>query len=96
MGAQLSARCPGGSERLVQCQIVPWIDWKALWPDSCSSLLGGSRNSFHELEEIALVQRSRRTNARAKIDSERANRANSLTYVFGAQPTRVDDPPKQQ
>ena len=41
MGAQLPARWPGGSKRRVQCQIVPWIDWTALWPVSCSSLLGG-------------------------------------------------------
>ena len=41
MGAQLPARSPGGSKRLVECQIVPWIDWKALWPVSCSAVLGG-------------------------------------------------------
>ncbi len=43
MGAQLPARWPGGSERPDECQIVPWIDWKALWPVSCSALLGGGR-----------------------------------------------------
>ena len=32
----LSCR-PAGSERLVECQIVPWIDWTALWPVSCSA-----------------------------------------------------------
>ena len=31
LGAQLPARCPGGSKRPVQCQILPWIDWKVLW-----------------------------------------------------------------
>jgi len=41
MGAQLPARWPSGSERRVQCQIVPWIDWKELWPVSCSAWLGG-------------------------------------------------------
>jgi hypothetical protein len=29
-----------GSKRLGECQTLPWIDWKALWPVSCSA--------FHE------------------------------------------------
>ena len=37
----LSCR-PAGSKRRVQCQIVPWIHWKALWPVSCSALLVAS------------------------------------------------------
>ena len=41
LGAQLPARWPGGSERPVQCQILSWIDWVALWPASCSALLAG-------------------------------------------------------
>jgi hypothetical protein len=24
-------------KRLVQCEIVPWIDWTVLWPVSCSA-----------------------------------------------------------
>jgi hypothetical protein len=39
MGAQLPARWPGGSKRLGESQIVPWNDWKALWPVSCSALI---------------------------------------------------------
>ncbi len=35
------ARWPGGSKRQVECQILPWIDWKELWPLSCRALLGG-------------------------------------------------------
>jgi len=45
MGAQLPARWAGGSERRVECQIVPWIDWKVLWPVSCSALLGGANSN---------------------------------------------------
>jgi hypothetical protein len=41
MGAQLPARWPGGSELPVECQIVPSIDWKVLWPVRCSAWLGG-------------------------------------------------------
>jgi len=41
MGAQIPARWPGGSECPVQYQTLPWIDWRALWPASCSALLSG-------------------------------------------------------
>jgi ribosomal protein S18 acetylase RimI-like enzyme len=46
MGAQLPARWPGGSKHRVECQMVPWIDWTALWPASCSALLGGKRDAI--------------------------------------------------
>ena len=48
-------------------------------------LSGGGRNGIHELEELALVQLSRRPNAGAEIDSEGTKRSNGIADVVGIQ-----------
>ncbi len=57
LGTQLPARWPGGSKRRDEWQIVPWIDWKALCPVSCSALLGGglALRSLHQNSSTVLV-----------------------------------------
>ena len=57
MGAQLPARWPGGSKRLVKCQMVPWIDWTALWSVSCSAWLGARRE--YQFEQLRVKKASK-------------------------------------
>jgi hypothetical protein len=69
MGAQLPARWPGGSERRGQCQIVPWIDWTALWPVSCGALLGARRE--YQFEQLCVKKA-------AELEPDLVHNANGL------------------
>ena len=54
-------------------------------------LSGGGRNGIHELEELPLIQLSRRPNAGAEVDSEGTNRSNGIADVIGIQAAGEED-----
>ena len=56
-----------------------------------SDLLGGRLHCSHELRELALVQASACSHARAEVKPEGPNRTDRIAYVVETQPARKED-----